>query len=552
MRYAGIDLRAALLRVLALAVAFAMALMWAAFVAEHAVYAAGTGTGAKNVLLIQTDHEFFYGYGTERDPGIIRENYSDFQSRAVSFPNAKSVCPLCSPARRSVLTGVYPHQQGILENQGSREMYAGVETIYDIYLENGWDPDNLYFFGKTHYSGTLMDVDTPITTYGIQGWAQLGNGYGNPYRTAEYRQYLIENDYFGCEEQYTSPVVRVLADSLNVNGTPSEGSLHVMGDMGFISGNIFGVSLTPKEYHEAYFLADMAKDSLRDIAASGQSEPFVMTVNIWGPHHPCYPTQEYVDLYTDENGVIGGGIEEYPSYYDDYLNKGKEIAYDQQGSDGLEQQLSWEQFRTYAALTYAQTTMVDDAIGTILDTLEETGLADDTIVIWTNDHGDALGSHGGHVDKDSYITEEVNAIAMAVYDPDLEEEYGGTECDALVNTLDVPVTMLGAYGLQFRNEEVTGMNMLDLIGNESLWRKYLVTEMNGHTNEVYTRVVYWKNYKYVYYFNDIDELYDLDADPYEMTNLIYEDSVSGVADLLKSYMYEWQLETGDIVPLINL
>lgn len=333
MRYAGIDLRAALLRVLALAVAFAMALMWAAFVAEHAVYATGTGTGAKNVLLIQTDHEFFYGYGTERDPGIIRENYSDFQSRAVSFPNAKSVCPLCSPARRSVLTGVYPHQQG---------------------------------------------------------------------------------------------------------------------------------------------------------------------------------------------------------------------------SDGLEQQLSWEQFRTYAALTYAQTTMVDDAIGTILDTLEETGLADDTIVIWTNDHGDALGSHGGHVDKDSYITEEVNAIAMAVYDPDLEEECGGTECDALVNTLDVPVTMLGAYGLQFRNEEVTGMNMLDLIGNESLWRKYLVTEMNGHTNEVYTRVVYWKNYKYVYYFNDIDELYDLDADPYEMTNLIYEDSVSGVADLLKSYLYEWQLETGDIVPLINL
>lgn len=507
---------------------------------------------AKNVLLIQTDHEFYYLHGTDKDNGIIRENYDKFCEMAVNFTNAKSVCPLCSPARRSVLTGVYPHQTGILENNSEREMYSTVETLYDIYLENGWNPNNMYFFGKTHYSGTIMNADTPITTYGIQGWAQLGNGYGQPYKTAEYQQYLKENDYFGCTDGYTSPVVEVLADSLNVNGTPAKGSLYDLGSMSFISGNIFGVSVTPKEYHEAYFLADMVNDQLQEIAENDGDEPFVMSVNFWGPHHPCYPSQEYLDMYTDENGVLGGGIEEYPSYYDDYLNKGKEISYDQQGKDGLQQQLSWEEFRTYAAITYAQTTMVDEVIGSIINTLAATGLDEDTVVIWTNDHGDALGSHGGHVDKDSYVTEEVSSIMMAVRDPDLVESYGGTTCEALVCTTDVPVTMLGAYGLEFRNEEVIGQNMLDLIVDKSLWRDCLVTEMNGHHNECYTRVAYWGDYKYVYYFNDIDEIYNLKDDPYEMTNLIYDKSMSGIVDLMKNFIYEWQLETKDIIPLINI
>lgn len=538
-------------RVVAIIVVAVVALMGFAL-DTHYTGKAEAVTTAKNVLLIQTDHEFFYGHGTDIDPGVVRENYDEFCQTDVNFNNAKSVCPLCSPARRSVLTGVYPHQTGILENNAEREMYSTVETLYDIYLENGWDPSDIYFYGKTHYSGSLMNVDTPITTYGVQGWAQVGNGYGQPYKTAEYQKYLRDNDYFGCTDGYTSPVMEVLADSLNVNGTPAKGSMYDIGAMGFISGNVFGVAVTPKEYHEVYFLADMAKRQLTELSQKKDGNPFVMTVNFWGPHHPCYPTQEYIDMYTDENGVIGGGIPEYPSYYDDYLNKGKEISYDQQGKDGLDQQMSWEEFRTYAALTYAQTTMVDEVIGSILDLLDETGLDENTVVIWSNDHGDALGSHGGHVDKDSYVTEEVNAITMAVRDPDLVAEYGGTKCEALVSTVDVPVTMLGVYGLKFRNEEVRGQNMLELVTDESLWRKYLVSEMDGHHNECYTRVLYWGDYKYVYYFNDIDEIYNLKTDPYEMTNLIYDKSVSGIIDLMKSFMYEWQLDSKDIIPLINV
>ena len=105
--------------------------------------------------------------------------------------------------------------------------------------------------------------------------------------------------------------------------------------MGIITGNIFGIMQSPKEFHGAFFLADMVNTELESIAASNSDEPFMMSVNIWGPHHPYYPTQEYVDLYTDENGVIGGNIEEYPSFNDPFINKLKVYAWDnsEKGTD---------------------------------------------------------------------------------------------------------------------------------------------------------------------------------------------------------------------------
>lgn len=137
------------------------------------------------------------------------------------------------------------------------------------------------------------------------------------------------------------------------------------------------------------------------------------------------------------------------------------------------------------ALAYAQTTMVDEAVGTILDTLDETGLADDTLVIWTNDHGDALGAHGGHADKECYMIEEILDIQLAVRDPS-RPDLAGTKNTALVNTNDVPVTMLDAMGLSF-DYEVPGMSLLDLMYGEVEPRQYMVCTTNGHFSDTRAR-----------------------------------------------------------------
>ncbi|MDR1093344.1 MAG: sulfatase-like hydrolase/transferase [Clostridiales bacterium] len=511
---------------------------------------------AKNVLMIQTDHELFYKHGTDEDVfKIKRPVYDQFRSEAVQFANARSICPLCSPARRAMLTAVYPQQSGIMTN-ATAQTPLPVETMYDVLLGNNFSANNIYFYGKTHYSGDKMPDDNPVKTYGVQGWAE--DGYGQPYTTQRYAQYLRDNNYFGAPSGLRNgPVMILEADSLSPGGSPYKGETFKLADMGIITGNQFGIAVTPKEYHEAYFLADLASSGLRRIASRSSRDPFVMSVNIWGPHHPYYPTPEYADLYRDADGVLGGDIPEYPTFYDDYYNKPAVYAWDNQVQSGANPGMpapntrAWEDFRAYMALAYAQATMVDDAIGGILDTLKETGLDEDTVVIWTNDHGDALGSHGGHSDKECYLTEEILAVNMTMRHPDFPE-LKGTANAAYVTTVDVPVTILDVVGMKFNNPDVSGISLAGLLSGAQKPRDYLTVVTNGHYSDTRARGLYYDGYIYSYYMDDIDELYDLKNDPFEKDNLIFEPSAQGRVALMKTMLREWQVRYKDNIPLVNL
>ena len=504
---------------------------------------------AKNVIMIQTDHELGRADEDKNEYyQIYRPNYEKFKSEAVTFVNAKCVTPLCSPARRTMLTAAYPNQHGIVNNETTIQPSSESDTIYDVLLANGFDTDNIYFYGKTHYSGGLSG-DTPIATYGISGWAITG--YGQPYTKAEYKNYLQRNNYFGSA--YRTPVMTLGAEVLNSNPSLVAGDTVDISEMRLITGHRYGILETPKEFHETYFIADMVVSQLEKIAKSDSDEPFIMSVNMWGPHHPCSPTKEFVELYTDENGVIGGNIPEYPSFADDWENMPAVYAWDNQGliDPGLENPnpITWEQFRIYLALAYASATMTDDAIGRILDAVDELGLGENTVIIWTADHGDALAARGGHGGKECYMIEEVLDIPMLVKSPD-HTELAGTFNYAFVHTADVPVTMLDVLGLSFP-EKTAGMSMLDLMDGTAEPRTYLVSQTNGLYSETHARTIYYQNYKYTYTMRDIDEFYDLTQDPYEMTNLIFDKDKQGIIALMRQMLREWQIEEGDIIPLIG-
>ena len=503
---------------------------------------------AKNVILIQTDHEL--GRADEDKSeyyDIIRPNYDSFKQEAVTFVNAKCVTPLCSPARRTMLTAVYPNEHGIVDNETSIKPSSECETIYDVLLANGVSTDRIFFYGKTHYSGGLAG-DTPITAYGISGWATTG--YGQPYTKSEYKSYLQRNKYFGSS--YRTPIMTLCAEVLNSNPSLLKGDTVDLAEMNLITGHRYGVLETPKEFHETYFIADLAITQLEKLAASDSDEPFVMSINMWGPHHPCSPTKEFLDLYTDENGVIGGNIEEYPSFQDDWENLPAVYAWDNQGlvDPGLENPnpITWEQFRTYLAIAYASATMADDAVGRILEAVERLGLYEDTVIIWTADHGDALAAHGGHGGKECYMIEEVLDIPMLVRSPD-HTHLAGTFNYSFVNTADVPVTMLDVLGLSFTNR-VAGESMLALLDG-SAGREYMVSQTNGLDSETHSRTIYYGKYKYTYTMQDIDEFYDLENDPYEMNNLIFDSAHQGIIELMKAMLREWQIEEGDIIPLVK-
>ena len=207
--------------------------------------------------------------------------------------------------------------------------------------------------------------------------------------------------------------------------------------------------------------------------------------------------------------------------------------------------LPWSEWQKVLAINYAQQTLIDEAGGLILDALEELGFTDNTLVIWSTDHGDAVGCHGGHFDKDAYMPEEMMRIPMAVRYPGIIS--AGQKSEKLVSNLDFPLTFLDAAGISFSNA-VHGQSFLPICSNkDGEWREDLMCETNGHFNIHIGRMLVTDRYKYIFNDKDMDELYDLKQDPYEMNNLINDQNYAEVLTDMKKRLEKWRQKTDDTI-----
>ncbi|GAG33342.1 unnamed protein product, partial [marine sediment metagenome] len=184
------------------------------------------------------------------------------------------------------------------------------------------------------------------------------------------------------------------------------------------------------------------------------------------------------------------------------------------------------------------------AIGTVLEALDGLDLAENTLVIWLADHGDALASHGGLWDKASTFTEEVARVPMAIRWPG--ELPAGQRSSRLVSNMDATASMLDAAGIpvpaHMHSRSLLGL-CRDLTG--AAWADDIVCEHNGHGDQILQRIAITDRYKYVAALFDGDELYDLREDPHEMTNLLTSGEHAGVRDEMRSGLIEHIESTND-------
>lgn len=186
---------------------------------------------------------------------------------------------------------------------------------------------------------------------------------------------------------------------------------------------------------------------------------------------------------------------------------------------------------------YAHGTMIDAAAGRILDKLSELGLDEDTLIIWTTDHGDAIACHGGHFDKDSHMAMEVISTPLAAVWKDHIEP--GSVYNNYTFTCDVPCTLMDAAGLEFGNE-VDGISLMKLLNQNEPARESLMLETYGHGygTTIIGRTILHDGWKYACTEEDLDELYHLTEDPYEMKNLAalleYTEQRKLMRDLLRA------------------
>ncbi len=459
-------------------------------------------TRRPNILIIVTDHQLHYRHGWDDGERPLRPYFDALAEESIIFNRAYSVTPLCGPARRSLLTGLYPHTHKQYHNQTDQPFTK--EVYSSVLSQHGYDN---YYFGKWHAGpGSALDYD-------CRGFSP--EFYGNPYITEEYAAYCARNDLPAA--QHAIDYYFWNSSSRSTFTGLDTGVLDYTCHYSWCGEPCVGTTTTPKETHEGYFLADLACRQLEQLAVEPE-RPFSLRVDFWGPHQPYFPTPEFIDLYDRT------GIKEYGSFRDTlenkpevYRNMNQPIA-DERGKLIVPSIYGWDTWQEIMARVYAQSTMTDDAAGRILQTLKETGLYDDTLIIYTSDHGDGIGSHGGQFDKGSFMTEETIRVPLAVKLPG--SAYGGSCSNALVQTIDLAPTILDGAGTGF-SAPVQGTSLLPLCRQEQRGRETMLLESygQGYRDRKKSRTLITGDYKYTVNEDDISELYHLAEDPYELHNL---------------------------------
>lgn len=487
-----------------------------------------------NIIYIMNDHQAYYRHSMRSGEKPKTPNFDKLSNEGIKFENAYCATPLCGPVRRSILSGLYAHTHKQHYNDSNSPYNE--ESYLRILARNGY---RNYYYGKWH-----AGPSTPMHEHNCEGFSC--EGYGNPYITKEYNDYLKEMGLPKAKHLIEKDFSTLSHRKSNYFKKMKEGQEYSCEDF-WCGEHAVGKTLTPKETHEAFFLAHLANKKLEELAKTKTSQPWHLRLDFWGPHEPFFPTQEFIDMYNPSK------IKEYENFTDNLQNKADVHCVDENnyisknGKLIIPNPLSWSEWQQILSRVYAHITMVDYAGGLVLKKIKELGLDENTLIIWTTDHGDAVASHGGHFDKCSYMSQEVMRIPMAIkWNKVIKPNQVNND---LVSNLDIPETILDAAGLQF-NQKVHGRSLLDLFNPKAKpWRKGLMCETNGHgyIERIAGRMYVFENWKYVWFDGQKEELYDLDKDPYELDNLISDPSYEKIKLKLKNLLKQVQKETNDPV-----
>lgn len=462
-----------------------------------------------NILWVCTDQQRFDTIEGLSNSVIKTPNLCRFMGESVTFTNVFVQTPICSPSRGSFLTGRYPHSTGLRAN--GQYIHSSELLVPRILKDNGY---TCGLAGKLHLSpcsGGRVETDQRIDDgYRLFEWSHdLSNGW--PGHNA-WRNWL---------------------DQQGVKLPPFPKDEHV-----------WGMPLDPK-YTQTAWCADVANRFMRE--QKGKA-PWMMSVNIFQPHHPFYPTQEYLHR-VDPKKVPA------PAYKEGELdNKTPFQQIDHKGAyggSGLSfTSTSPEEHQRITAAYYAMIEQIDTDFKSMLDTLEETGQADNTIVIFMSDHGEMLGDHGLYL-KGPYFYDCLTRVPLIIRWP--HHFKAGAKVGALVEMLDLAPTLIEAAGIPIP-VGMQGMSLTKLLTGEtashrdSVFMEFYNANFNYPMPPMLTslRTDRWK----INFCDQVryGELYDLHADPGEFNNLWNDPHAKDSREIMLQTLTSRMIATLDPVP----
>ncbi len=455
-----------------------------------------------NIVFVLTDTSSRHNLGCYGDPAAQTPNADRLAAEGVRFDRSYSSSPVCTPARGCVFTGLHAPVNGAWYNDATP--YSNVPLMGEIFSDAGV---RVGYTGKWHLDGGLYFGYGQAQGGFPQRWWYDGRRYLDdlgPERAAAYRRF----GRLGFEEKRQAA---------------------------FATGDCWG-----------HRIVDRAIDFLE----TAGDEPFLLCVAFDEPHAPYMCPTEFLDRIDAERMEIrpnvNAPLEDKPAH--------QRIC--AEGHDNTPEDLR-SHYRTYAACA----SFLDAELGRLVDTVDRLH-GDDTIVVFTTDHGEQAGSHGCWGKGYTFYEENVHT-PLIVRGPGVRS---GASCDALVGQVDLMPTFCELAGIETPGH-LQGRSFAPCLTdpsaevNDAVLITYTRFGNDGEpagddrdrealelkrTQEFYPkRAIVSGRYKLVVNLMDTDELYDLEADPYEMSNLIGDPARSADRDRLHDRLLDELVATRD-------
>ncbi|MCZ6679227.1 MAG: sulfatase-like hydrolase/transferase [Candidatus Poribacteria bacterium] len=445
-----------------------------------------------NILWLCTDQQRYDTIGALGNPYVSTPNIDQLVHEGVAFTHAYCQSPICTPSRGSFLTGMYPSAVHVNGN-GNAHFPDHPPLVTRTLAEAGYDCG---LIGKLHLASAYRRIE-PRVNDGYRYWQ---------YSHAPRDDWEKGHDY---------------ADWVR-----SKGSV-----LGELTQSIEGV---PAEFHQTTWCAEKTIEFIQQ----KRDVPWLASVNIYDPHPPFNPPQTYREMF--EPAKMPG-----PLFRESDLQQQKKLeAVDFQSKGRAPEELDIRSpivprspaaggsadpasagardAKTLQAAYYAMIKLIDDQVGRIMEALEETNQREQTVVIFTSDHGEMLGDHG-LIQKGCRFYEGLVRVPLIFSCPGQFES--GVKSGALVELVDKAPTLLELAGLDVP-ERMQGKSLLPLLRGEtdpSHHRDFVRCEYYDALDQPDgTFATMYRDTRYklvVYHGHAHGELYDLLADAEEFDNL---------------------------------
>lgn len=483
-----------------------------------------------NVLIIHTDQQRYDSLGCTGNQHAVTPNIDRLAAEGTLFHRHITAHPVCMPSRASLFTGRYPNASGVYANGvalprrthvtdhpmngGSHvqaEAISHVPTMPDAFSAAGYRTAAI---GKLHFTCTNGPRSSQYEESRIRWSEEDMSSWSGPYYGFDQVELTIGHgeDYtghYGCWLRKMYPEVAGKVQSGNFRGSgPTKWTLYP--------------SVIPVEAHSSTWIADRAIDYLNQV--EDESEPFFLFLGFPDPHFPFTPPAELVERFEERETMAcqertDSGI---PSpvrklYQEDKLQNAARY-----GADFV------HKARQY---TDAMIHLIDVSVGRIREALQQSGLDENTIIIYTSDHGDYLGDYG-LVFKANYGCKALNHVPFIMKVPkkiaDLPKE-----CHAAMSNTDVMPTLGDLTDVKVPSG-VQGRSIIPMLLGQA---ESLPVQVTCYDDDPYGHnFSLWNNrYRYTWYPATREcELYDHEKDPYETNNLA---GTQGVAEVERQMHY---------------